>query len=135
MLWIVLMGLSFAGGSFPELDWADVLRGDDDVVEQDGAVAGGVIDAVAPLVGLGHVMQQPEEIDLEVGAGAKVEALEQLAALAELEAQAGPGPARRALAEVGDEAAVEPKRQLAVSAAGRVEPDHQLDALPAPRRS
>src|SRR4051812_19380556 len=99
------MGLSSAG-SLPKLDRADVLRCDDDVVEQDGVVAAGVIDAVAPLVGFGHVVQQPEEVDLEVGTGAEVEALERLAALADLEAHAGPGTAGRALAEVGDEAAV-----------------------------
>src|SRR5512140_2077196 len=79
------------------LDGADVLRAHHHVVEPDAVNRLGMLDLVGLLGPLVYVVLDPDVVDLELGAGAKAQPLEGLAAgLEQVEPHAAPGAAGRA---------------------------------------
>ena len=63
------------------LDWPDVFAADDDIVEPDTVDRIGCDDVVLARSVFGHIMQQPEKVDLELVIGPPAKAFKGFAAL------------------------------------------------------
>src|SRR5690242_19950678 len=101
--------------SAQRLKGTDVGRADHDIGEPDGIFRMGMSDPVLPGGVRSYIIEQSEEIDLQVAAGAPAEALKRCTILLHQgKALPGPGTAPHTSGDVHDQLTIQPEGQFAI---------------------